>query len=362
MVRLIAALALVLFFCGGVGAGTPTDALSEVFSRAGEILTDPDTEERPLERLLAIRKLVREAFDYRGAAELALGYRWPTDAPAEQREFTRLFADLLERSYISRMAQASFDGGVKVRYLDESIDGQAALVRTAVALRRGGEIPLDYRMIERDGRWLVRDVIAGGVSVAANYRAQLERILEISSLPELLAQMRAKVDGVEPPTATAAIVEASPQGPTAAATVVRSPQGLTLATVVESRGGSSPAVRDARDIASEPGRVASPIKAPPIIRVATEDRPMRATPSPTAATPRVYWLQMETVKTAKEAGRLATRLREGKLHVEFEQTVRGGKPLLTVRVGPFGDAAEAVFTLLELQTKGHNPSLVAERE
>jgi phospholipid transport system substrate-binding protein len=336
MVRLIAALALVLFFCGGVGAGTPTDALSEVFSRAGEILTDPDTEERPLERLLAIRKLVREAFDYQAAAELALGYRWPTDAPAEQREFTRLFADLLERSYISRMAQASFDGGVKIRYLDESIDGQAALVRTAVTLRRGGEIPLDYRMIERDGRWLVRDVIAGGVSVAANYRAQLERILEISSLPELLAQMRAKVDGVEPPTATAAIV-------------VESPQGLTAATVVESPQGPT-------------ARVDSRIEAPPIIPVATEDRPMRAAPSPPAATPRVYWLQMETVKTAKEAGRLATRLREGKLHVEFEQTVRGGKPLLMIRVGPFGDAAEAVFTLLELQTKGHDPSLVAERE
>jgi hypothetical protein len=204
-------------------------------------------------------------------------------------------------------------------------------------------------------------VIASGVSVAANYRAQLERILESSSLPEVLAQMRAKVDGVEPPAATTATVEASPQGLTAAS-VAESPQPPTAAIVMESRGGSSPAVRDAPGISSEPGRVDSPIEASPIIPVSTEDRPMRAALSPPPSAVRVYWLQMETVKTAKEAGRLATRLREGKLHVEFEQTVRGGKPLLMIRVGPFGDAAEAVFTLLELQTKGHDPSLVAERE
>lgn len=343
-----------LFFCGSVWAGPPTDALSQVFSQATRILVDPDTEERPLERLLAIRKLVSEIFDYPGAAELALGRRWHTETPAEQQEFTRLFADLLERSYISRMSQASVNGGVKVRYLDESVDGQGAFVQTAVALRRGGEILLDYRMIERDGRWLVRDVIAGGVSVAANYRAQLERILQGSSIPELLAQMRAKVDGVEPPAATAATVEESPQGPTAA-TVVESPQGPTAAaTVMESRGGSSPGVRNAPDISSEPGRVDSPTEAP-VIRVATEDR----TPP---STTRVYWLQMETVKTAEEAGRLATRLHESKLHAELEQTAPGGKSLLMVRVGPFLDAAEAVFTLLELQTKGHDPSLVAERD
>jgi phospholipid transport system substrate-binding protein len=351
MARLTAALALMLFFCGSAWAGPPTDALSQIFSQAARILVDPDTEERPLERLLALRKLVSEGFDYPGAAELALGRRWHTATPAERQEFTRLFADLLDRSYISRMSRASVDGGMKVRYLDESVDGQAALVRTAVARRSGGEILLDYQMIERDGRWLVRDVIAGGLSVAANYRAQLERILESSSVPELLAQMRAKVDGVEPPAATAPTVEVA----------TAEPAPVEVVTVEASPVDAAPAVRDARDISSEPSRVDSPTEAS-VILVATEDRAMPADPSPPPHTTKAYWLQMETVETAEEAGRLATRLREGKLPVEFEQTTTGGKPLLMVRVGPFRDAADAVFTLLDLQTKGHNPSLVAQRD
>ena len=34
----------------------------------------------------------------------------------------------------------------------------------------------------------------------------------------------------------------------------------------------------------------------------------------------------------------------------------------TERIGPFRDAEEAVLKLLDLQTKGHDPYLVAERE
>jgi hypothetical protein len=34
----------------------------------------------------------------------------------------------------------------------------------------------------------------------------------------------------------------------------------------------------------------------------------------------------------------------------------------TERIGPFQNAEEAVLKLLDLQTKGHDPYLVAERE
>src|SRR5688572_1430702 len=92
-----AALALVLSVGPSALAATPTDAIQRVFAQTDTILTNPDAEVQPLERLLAIRKLVNEAFDFRSAAELASGDHWRARTAAEQEEFTWLFADLLER-------------------------------------------------------------------------------------------------------------------------------------------------------------------------------------------------------------------------------------------------------------------------
>src|SRR5436309_38488 len=100
--------ALVLLASSAAWAATPTDALREVFARAEAILTDPGTEDRPLDRLVAIRKLINDWLDFREAAALAFGRRWRTISPAEQHELTELVADMLERSYLSRLAaQAS---------------------------------------------------------------------------------------------------------------------------------------------------------------------------------------------------------------------------------------------------------------
>src|SRR5712691_4131941 len=207
MVRTAVALALVLVVSSSAWAETtPTEALQQVFAQANDILTDPESVDRPLERLLAVRKLVNDAFDFKSAAELASGDHWLARTTAEQEEFTWLFSDLLERGFVSRMAsKASLTGGTKIRYLDESIEVGTALVQTAMARRNGGELLLDYHLIDRDGAWKIRDVAIDGVSLMANYRAQLDRVLGNASYPELLSQMRAKVGVVDQPEPPASV-------------------------------------------------------------------------------------------------------------------------------------------------------------
>jgi phospholipid transport system substrate-binding protein len=349
------AISLVLFLSPAVWAATPTDALRQVFAQADRILADPETEERPLERLLAVRKLVNDALDSRGATVLAFGRHWRTATPADQQEFTQLLGDMLERSYISRLAssQASLGGGAQIQYLGESIEGDEAFVWTAVARRNSGEILLGYRMIERDGRWKVRDVIVDGVSVAANYRAQIERVLEAASVPELLVQMREKVGRVASPLQTESIVETAPPTETVAVVDTSTP---VLTAAVEEAPPPAPVAPVAERIPPEPARLAPPAE--------------RRDTSVTAAPPRVvtrvtkaYWLRLGTVEAMEESGRLAALLAERKLVVAVESAGSAVEPLaLSVRVGPFQDATEAVLKLLELQTKGHDPRLVAERE
>jgi phospholipid transport system substrate-binding protein len=350
MHRCTAAIVLVLCLGSSAWATTPTEAIRQVFTQADGILTDPETAERPLERLLAVRKLINEALDVREAAALAFGRHWPSATPAEQQEFMQLHGDLLERALISRLAsQASLDGGAQIKYLGESIESGEAFVWTSIARRSGGQILLGYRMIERDGRWKIRDVVVDGVSVAANYRAQIERVLEGASVSELLGQMRERAGRVEPPPRMASSAEI-------AAVDTSTP---VLAAVVEEAAvaeEASPPPPAAEPTPPEPARVAALIETP---QTAVTAAPLRATPPITKA----YWLRLGTVEAMEASGRLATLLDERKLVVAVEFAASAGKArTLTVRLGPFQDATDAVLKLLDLQTKGHDPSLFAERE
>ena len=189
-------------------AGAPTDAMRDFFGAVNVVLTDPRTEDQPLERLRAIRRHVDDVFDFREAAMLALGREWAGRTHVEQNEFVALFADLLERSFVWRLAgKASVDGGVKVQYAGETVAGDTAIVEADVAARDGNDLKLEFRMVRRADRWVVRDVVMYGVSTMENYHAQFQRVVRDSSWRDLMSQMRAKVG------APAVAVQVAPLAP-----------------------------------------------------------------------------------------------------------------------------------------------------
>src|SRR2546423_1727379 len=57
----------------------------------------------------------------------------------------------------------------------------------------GNAVLVEYRMYERRGRWLVRDVVVDGISTIDNYRAQFRRVLRQGSYAALIGQLRAKL-------------------------------------------------------------------------------------------------------------------------------------------------------------------------
>ena len=189
-------------------AGAPTDAMRDFFGAVNVVLTDPRTEDQPLERLRAIRRHVDDVFDFREAAMLALGREWAGRTHVEQNEFVALFADLLERSFVWRLAgKASVDGGVKVQYVGETVAGDTAIVEADVAARDGNDLKLEFRMVRRADRWVVRDVVMYGVSTMENYHAQFQRVVRDSSWRDLMGQLRAKVG------APAVAVQVAPLAP-----------------------------------------------------------------------------------------------------------------------------------------------------
>ena len=83
-------------------------------------------------------------------------------------------------------------GTLRLRYLDETIDGDRARVGLLILTRRDVNIPVEVRLVHRDERWLVWDVVLDGISVVGNYRAQFDRIMRRGSYATLVAHLRAK--------------------------------------------------------------------------------------------------------------------------------------------------------------------------
>jgi phospholipid transport system substrate-binding protein len=191
----LASIAVTAFLVTAAEAGgptTPTTTLQATFAQANRIIADPTLEERPLDRIVAIRALFSKVFDFRGASEDVLGPEWKARTAVEQREFTSIFAGFVQRSFVYWLAAAAeINGnGITVSYLGESVDRDRAAVRTAIVGRGGRQIRLDHWMVYQGNRWLVRDITIDGVSLITNYRAQFDRVMKTSSYRDLVVRIQ----------------------------------------------------------------------------------------------------------------------------------------------------------------------------
>jgi phospholipid transport system substrate-binding protein len=193
-VATLAVMGLVAAAAAPAAAGVPTDQLRSSVERVLKTLDDPALrgEGKVGERRVAVRKIANEIFDFGEIAKRSMARHWQPLSEAQRNEFVGLFADLLERSYISKIETY---GGEKIQYTAERADGEYATVSTKIVTKNGTEVPVDYRLIKRSGdRWLVYDVSIEGVSLVSNYRTQFNKIIQTSSYNELVSKLRNKQD------------------------------------------------------------------------------------------------------------------------------------------------------------------------
>jgi phospholipid transport system substrate-binding protein len=173
----------------GAWAGSPSGQLRAGIDRVFKILDDPelDGDKKLSQRRSAIVIAANEIFDFGEMAKRSLGQYWPQRTSAERVEFVRLFTELVQRSYISKVDQ---HGAHKMTVQGERIDGDYAVVRTTLPLSSGQALPIDYSMRSIDDRWQVYDLSIDGISLVANYRAQFNKIIRTSSYEALVAKFK----------------------------------------------------------------------------------------------------------------------------------------------------------------------------
>ncbi|MBZ0155912.1 MAG: ABC transporter substrate-binding protein [Alphaproteobacteria bacterium] len=156
-------------------------------------LKKPENREKRNARL---RALVDERFDYEEMSKRTLARYWRERTPEERKEFISLYSDLLKNIYLKRIKKHEDElerhEDDKVLYQDEKVEDPYAAVRTLIITYDGKEIPVEYRLLKKDGDWKAYDVLIEGVSLLNNYRTQFGQIIRSSSYEELVKRIKAK--------------------------------------------------------------------------------------------------------------------------------------------------------------------------
>jgi len=186
--RLIPLLAVLLVAPGPPAwAGPATDQLRAYTDQVQKILQNPAMTLQ--ERREAVRSVAEQVFDVNETAQRALGQHWQQRTPAEREEFVKLFANLLEQTYISRIDEY---GGEKLTYVSEQLDGDRGVVRARITTKNGTEVPVESRMLLKGNRWLIYDILIENLSLISNYRSQFDRVIRTASYEELVKRLQTK--------------------------------------------------------------------------------------------------------------------------------------------------------------------------
>ncbi|MBI2639526.1 MAG: ABC transporter substrate-binding protein [Candidatus Sungbacteria bacterium] len=186
----IAVFLFISFSASGAVADTlsPGAVIQEAASKIKIVLNNSRLS--PAEKRAVIRKTVLPHLDVARMAELVLGTHLKNNR-SRMPEFIPLFTGLLERAYLN-LALLERVTGIDVIVLSEKIDGDYAEVRT-VLTAKNESIDVTYRLQKKGDRWLVYDILVKNLSLIANYRAQFNYVIAISSFDHLLQRMRVKL-------------------------------------------------------------------------------------------------------------------------------------------------------------------------
>ena len=196
MKRHFIGLSILIFFLSTlpVYAGAPLDTVQTNVNKVIEVLRDPKLKGESAKGIKKekLEAIYEQMFDEVELSMRTLGGNWTKLNPAQQQEFIQLYRQVLEKAYLDKLLSYTDE---KIVFSKENmLSNNQAEVQTKV-ITSSKEIPIFYRVIQKDGTWKVYDVVVENVSLVQNYRSQFNSILAKNTPDQLLEILRKKVKG-----------------------------------------------------------------------------------------------------------------------------------------------------------------------
>ena len=171
--------------------GAPMDSIQKEVNALLKVLGDPalQGDSAKAEKERKIWAISDNIFNYYELSRRTLGRDWKKLNTGQQKEFVDLFSKFLANIYMGRILEYSDE---KVNFTKETMLSETRAEVQSQIVTSTKKIPMYYRMIFKDGRWEVYDVIIEGVSMVRNYRSQFRQMLNKDSPEALLNTLREK--------------------------------------------------------------------------------------------------------------------------------------------------------------------------
>jgi phospholipid transport system substrate-binding protein len=172
-------------------AGGPTEQVRATVDRVLDIVRNPNAKSKvqiDAQRAKLV-KVISPRFDFSEMAKRSLGRHWAARTSEEQREFVKVFATLMGKSYADNIESYTTQN---VLYIRESEEQNYAQVDTKIVAQNGSPLSINYKLHSVDSEWKIYDLVIEDISIVGNYRSQFDRIIGRSSFAELVRTMKEK--------------------------------------------------------------------------------------------------------------------------------------------------------------------------
>lgn len=190
-----AALGALLLACmlpgtAGAGSTTPAETVDRLHASLLEVMQDADGLKFKGRRE-QLSPVVRASFDFAFISRIVLGRYWGDLSEDDRKRMVDTFTELTLATYASR-----FDGYSGERFQQVEVTPMSRgrmLVRTEMVRPGKDTVQLDYVLQEENGKWLIVNVVANGVSDLSLKRADYGSIMKSQGFDSLIARLQAQV-------------------------------------------------------------------------------------------------------------------------------------------------------------------------
>lgn len=177
-------------------AQAPSEARARLEDCVNQILTilnsrefhEEGTKEAALDEIDGV---IRTIFDFEQFSARTVGIRWKAFTPEQKKNFQEAFGQLLRATYLDKLKAYS---GEKVIFTGETASkkGDKVAIATLVEMKDKKTVPVIYKLLVQNGRWVVYDVVIEGLSLVQNYRTQFQDVLATQTPEQLIERVQSQ--------------------------------------------------------------------------------------------------------------------------------------------------------------------------
>ena len=174
---------LLMFTSTLLWSGEPGDLIKKIILKDISLTEGEDLKERKQE----FWREISNSLDFEEIAKRVMGKYWKDRSPEEKKEFIGLFVNNVKGACMRKTGPRF---GEEIISLSEKQNNRYAKVHIGLIKRTVEEVSADFRLIKKDGKWQIYDLIYQGVSLVHNYRSQIHSFLVKSSYEELVQELK----------------------------------------------------------------------------------------------------------------------------------------------------------------------------